>query len=239
MIAFVAFHPTEGLAAGVTKLAKPKIIAQPVSALSADFGSAVTLTVAATSGEAPSYIWTKDGAVVPGATSNSLTITVDEMTDAGRYLVIVSNRGGSVKSNVTVLKVNLAPTSLPAGTALMGSLKIKGETTAEDGAYVVGDGNIIDDPEDTTDKLSYTYSRLSDKQARLVVTGTYFLPDLGVRPYLVEQFLFTFSSANADGEREAKVTYNASATVTVGNKSKTFKVSGSGSFVFVPPGLDP
>ncbi len=240
VLAFVAFAPSAGLAAGV-KVAKPKIVVQPVATVRADFGTVVTLTAVATSGETPSYVWTKDGAVVAGATTNSLPITVDEMADAGRYQVTVINRGGAVKSKVSLLKVNLAPASLPAGTALIGTMRttFQGESSVDDGSYLIGTGTAINDPENDTDILTYTYSRLSDNQARLVVRGSYYWAEFGVRPDQVEEYLFTFTSANAAGEREATVKFSAGLTVVAGTKSKTFKVKGSGTFSFVPPDLTP
>lgn len=240
VIAFVAFAPFEGLAAEV-KVAKPRIVVQPVATVSADFGTVVTLVVSAASSEMPSYVWTKDGAVVAGATTNSLPVTVDEMADAGRYQVTVSNRAGAVKSKVSLLKVNLAPASLPAGTALIGTMKMSGSgvSAVEDGSYVIGTGNAIDDPEDATDVLTYTYSRLSDNQAVLLVNGSYYEPELGLRPKQSEQFLFTFSSANAAGSCTAKVKYTGVLTVTAGGKSKKFTFKGAGDFSFVPPGVAP
>jgi hypothetical protein len=241
VIAFVAFAPSAGLAAAKVKVAKPRIVVQPVATVTADFGSVVTLTAVATSVETPSYVWTKDGAVVTGATTNSLPITVDEMADAGRYQVTVINGAGAVKSKVSLLRINLAPASLPAGTALIGTMRttFAGESSVEDGSYVIGTGNAIDDPEDDTEILTYTYSRLSDTQARLVVRGSYYWAEYGIRPEQTEEFLFTFTFANPAGAREATVRYGGALTVVAGNKSKTFKLKGAGAFSFVPPGLEP
>lgn len=241
VIAFMAFASSAGLAQTVVKVAKPKIVLQPVATVSADFGSVVTLSVSATSSETPGYVWTKDGAVVAGATTNSLPITVDEMADAGRYQVTVTNIAGAVKSKVSLLKVNLAPASLPAGTALIGTMKMSGSgaSAVEDGSYVIGTGNAIDDPEDTTDVLTYTYSRLSDTQGVLRVKGSYYEPEIGMRPNQDEQFLFTFTSANAAGSRIAKVKYTGVLTLTAGGKSKKFTFKGAGDFSFVPPGMAP
>jgi hypothetical protein len=109
----------------------------------------------------------------------------------------------------------------------------------EDGSYVIGTGNAIDDPEDATDVLTYTYSRLSDNQAVLLVNGSYYEPELGLRPKQSEQFLFTFTSANAAGSCTAKVKYTGVLTVTAGGKSKKFTFKGAGDFSFVPPGVAP
>lgn len=229
-------------AEAVAKVAKPKITVQPAAVVTADFGTVTTLTAVASSAETPSYVWTKDGAVVAGATTNSLSITVDDMADAGRYQVTAINSAGAVRSKVALLRVNLAPANLLAGTALIGEMKMRGgggSPTIEDGSYVIGAGATIDDPEDATDILTYTYSRVSYNQALLVVTGSYYSYEYGIRPKQVEQFLFTFTSANAAGERQATVKYNGAITLTAGTKSKTFKITGSGTFSFVPPDVAP
>jgi hypothetical protein len=233
LVALVAFAPSAGLAQTVVKVAKPKIVLQPVATVSADFGSVVTLSVSATSSETPRYAWTKDGAVLAGATTNSLSITVDEVT--------VTNTAGAVKSKVSLVKVNLAPASLPAGTALIGTISttFRGETVTVDGGYVVGVGNVIDDPEETTDLFTYTYARLSNTQARLVVSGSDYDYDAGMRLNRVESFTFTFTAANAAGERQALVKYTGTGPILVGNKLKKFTFNGTGHFSFVPPGVDP
>lgn len=241
LFAVVVFPACFAHAAETARVSKPRIVAQPAPLVSADFGTVATLTAVVSSAETPSYVWTKDGVVVPGATTNSLSVTVDEMADAGRYQVTVVNSAGAVKSKVAILRVNLAPAELPSGTALIGAMKMSGggSSTVEDGSYVIGAGGTIDDPEDATDDLAYTYSRISYNQALLVVAGSYYSHEYGIRPKQVERFLFTFTSANAAGERQAAVKYNGAITLTAGTKSKTFKITGAGSFSFVPPGIAP
>ncbi len=240
LFSVLALAPSAELAAAEVKIARPRIVVQPVANVNADFGTVVTLVAVATSGETPTYVWTKDGAVVTGATANSLPITVDEMADAGRYQVTISNRAGSVKSRVTQLRLNLAPASLPPGTALIGTLTLKGlgETSVSDGSYVIGVGDRIDDPEDDSDFLTYTYVRISANQARLTVKGSYFYPEIGRHPE-TQEFLFTFMSGTASGSRDTTVRMSGTITVTAGSKSKTFKFRGFGNMSFVPPGTAP
>ena len=61
-------------------------------------GSPTTFTVAA-DGTAPlSYLWRKDGAVIPSATSSSYIISSAQPADEGNYSVIVSNALGAATS---------------------------------------------------------------------------------------------------------------------------------------------
>src|SRR5262249_38222440 len=75
-------------------------------------GTFVTFTVVA-GGAAPlSYQWRKGGSDIPGATSDSFTISPVTTADAGSYLVVVSNACGSVFSSSATLEVSGAPTIL-------------------------------------------------------------------------------------------------------------------------------
>lgn len=241
VFAFMAFLPSVGMSADTAKVVKPRIVNQPAAKVSAEFGSTVNLSVSAASNETPSYVWTKNGAVVPGAVSNTLAILVDEVSDGGRYQVTVRNGGGSVRSRVAQVTVNLAPAGLPAGTALIGSItsRFEGETSTDDVSYVIGNNRVIIDPEDDSQVTTFTYTRLSATTARLVVTGSYFEPELGLRPDITESYLLRFTSANVSGAREATTTAVGTLKVSVGNKSKKVTIKGSGNFSIVPPGLAP
>ncbi len=63
------------------------------------------------------YLWRFNGAEVWGATGASLLLTNAQPGNAGSYLVVVTNAGGSATSAVATLAVNLvAPcVSSPAG----------------------------------------------------------------------------------------------------------------------------
>lgn len=90
----------------------PSILTDP-NGITLTEGDSFTLTVAA-SGTAPlSYLWFKDGVVIPGNTSTALTVNRAALGDSGEYWAVVRNRAGSVTSKVATLKVNqllLAPT---------------------------------------------------------------------------------------------------------------------------------
>lgn len=82
----------------------PVITNQP-SALSVNSGSNALFSVGA-SGTAPlSYQWLFNGTNLPGATTNTCTISNVHPTNAGSYSVIISNTVGSSVSSNAVLKV--------------------------------------------------------------------------------------------------------------------------------------
>ena len=61
--------------------------------------------MAATGAPAPSFQWTHDRAVVPGATEPQLNFSAAQPTDAGMYVVTASNSSGNVTSAAVALKV--------------------------------------------------------------------------------------------------------------------------------------
>jgi hypothetical protein len=68
-------------------------------------GSNVNFTVTAT-GTAPlRYQWTKDGAAIPGAISQTLALSQVKRTNSGNYSVTVTNVAGAVTSSNAVLRV--------------------------------------------------------------------------------------------------------------------------------------
>ncbi|HEX8407929.1 MAG TPA: pectinesterase family protein [Thermoanaerobaculia bacterium] len=87
----------------------PAITAQPVDT-TVTIGSPATLSVAA-SGEGLFYQWYKNGAVIAGATSSSLTFPSAQVGDAGVYTVVVGNSGGTVTSAPARLTVVSAMTA--------------------------------------------------------------------------------------------------------------------------------
>ncbi len=76
--------------AGATR---PVVTSQP-TAQSARSGQSLTLTAATTGTPAPAYQWIKDGAVLPGATNATLTLSPVQFADAGTYAVVVTNAAG-------------------------------------------------------------------------------------------------------------------------------------------------
>ncbi len=85
--------------------APPVISAQPVSVTNC-VGNASQLSVTATG--ATSYQWRKGGINVPGATSNSLTISSTQAGDAGSYDVVVTNSCTSITSSAATITVSTA-----------------------------------------------------------------------------------------------------------------------------------
>lgn len=67
-------------------------------------GNELTLSVSA-SGGALSYQWQRDGVSIPGATSATYTVPNASLSSAGRYQVLVSNAGGTVKSEAIDVRV--------------------------------------------------------------------------------------------------------------------------------------
>src|SRR5207249_1931190 len=53
------------------------------------------------------YQWRKDGVPIVGATNDQIVLAHPQLSDAGRYSVVVSNAEGSVTSAEPVLTVNL------------------------------------------------------------------------------------------------------------------------------------
>lgn len=60
-----------------------------------------------------SYQWQKDGVDLPGATDSELTLVGVTPLDAGAYVCVVQNTGGSVVSQAATLAVDLLPPSFP------------------------------------------------------------------------------------------------------------------------------
>ena len=87
----------------------PIITTQPVNQ-TISVGGTINFSVVAT-GTNLSYQWRKDGVNIPGAMSASYSKTNAQVSDAGKYTVVVSNTAGSVTSNEVTLTVN--PVSIP------------------------------------------------------------------------------------------------------------------------------
>jgi len=93
--------------------ARPQIVAQPQSRTNL-VGTTSNLTVAAL-GEAISYQWRQYGTNLSnvgrfnGVTTETLTITNVQTSDAGHFTVVLTNSGGAVTSAVAVLTVPSAP----------------------------------------------------------------------------------------------------------------------------------
>ena len=75
--------------------------------VTADAGSDVTLTVTA-SGDPDNitYVWKKNGVIIPGETSNTLVLNDVSGDDIGQYECIPSNSVGSHNSSIIQVNIN-------------------------------------------------------------------------------------------------------------------------------------
>jgi hypothetical protein len=88
---------------------RPSITVQPQTVTVVP-GSEATFSVTA-SGDPPlSYQWRRNGADLTGETDSTLTLTNVQATNAGIYVVVVSNDAGSVPSSNALLRVLVPPT---------------------------------------------------------------------------------------------------------------------------------
>ena len=87
----------------------PTITTQPVNA-AVVAGNTATFTVAATGAGSLTYQWRKDGSVLVGATSATLSIANCQAANAGSYTVGVTNPNGTTTSTAAVLAILPPPT---------------------------------------------------------------------------------------------------------------------------------
>lgn len=116
--------PTTSQSAQVTVNTATSITEQPRDT-AAHTGESVTFGVAA-KGTDLAYQWTKNGEVIPGATSPTYTIEPVTDADSGRYVVIVTGLCGSATSRHATLTI-LSPASAPvvgASSADIASLQV-------------------------------------------------------------------------------------------------------------------
>ena len=74
--------------------------------MTANVGSDVTLEITVSGDpEDITYVWKKIGVIIPGETSNTLTLTDVSVDDIGQYECIPSNSLGSHNSSIIQLDV--------------------------------------------------------------------------------------------------------------------------------------
>ncbi len=110
--AVLVSNPAGGLASSyaMVNLATAPVITQPPANQSLALGSTLKLSVTATGSAPLLYQWTKDGASIAGATNSSFQISSVQTTDAGSYVVTVSNAAGSAASPAALVNLAAVPT---------------------------------------------------------------------------------------------------------------------------------
>lgn len=107
----------------VNPVLSPPVITQHPLSQTVTVGQPVSFSVAATGATPLSYQWRRNGVPIPGATAAIYAIASAVLADAGGYDVVVTNPDGSATSNLAVLTVN------PAGSTL--DLTIDGFTITQ------------------------------------------------------------------------------------------------------------
>ena len=87
---------------------KPTIVSHPVSR-TVPLNASFILTVSAAGTQPLAYQWFKNGALLSGQTSDTLTVSAATMEHEASYTVVVSNDGGSSTSNPAVINVIAPP----------------------------------------------------------------------------------------------------------------------------------
>ena len=135
LVASNSFGSVTSLVATLTVL-DPGITTQPLSQ-NRELGDAAIFSVVP-AGTAPfSFQWQKDGVPLPGAVSDTLTLTNLLATDAGLYAAVVCNALGCITSAPALLTVNAATldTAFDAGT---GDNAVYALVPQPDGKLLVG-----------------------------------------------------------------------------------------------------
>ncbi|MFO1498957.1 MAG: immunoglobulin domain-containing protein [Verrucomicrobiota bacterium] len=83
----------------------PEIIFPPVGR-TASVGQSVSFAAQVASNPAPGYQWLLNDDPIAGATNRTLVLASVQMTDAGRYSLMVSNRYGNTVSAAALLQVH-------------------------------------------------------------------------------------------------------------------------------------
>lgn len=115
-------------------VAKIEIVQQPQGG-TFNAGDSVLLVVVANSESELNYTWYHDGALIDGAASNILSFNAVAMSDAGDYVVVVSDENGDVESDSAQLTI--IATNLISGKTTDECLAVGGEVVeAEPGALI-------------------------------------------------------------------------------------------------------
>ena len=87
----------------------PNITEHPPSSVVTAIDSTVTLRCNAISDVPVSYYWSKDGSIIDGINSNTLTLQVDSMNDEGSYVCHATNHISVTQSAASNLDIQVPP----------------------------------------------------------------------------------------------------------------------------------
>ena len=111
------------------KCKAPTLLVQPAGQ-TCYWGSSVSFTSAVAGVNPLVCHWQENGSVIPAATNTTLIITNLQMTNAGNYVVLVTNVEGSVTSNPALLVMKVADVSIAlAQTQNVAALTLSGVST--------------------------------------------------------------------------------------------------------------
>jgi hypothetical protein len=109
LVAFNSVGSTESAPVRLSVIKLPTIVQQPQS-VSVKPGSNVVFKVVAQSLTLLRYQWRYNGVDIPGATSDTLTLSNVQLKDGGSYSVVVTDDAGSVESDAAQLVILIDPT---------------------------------------------------------------------------------------------------------------------------------
>lgn len=128
----------------------PVVITDPASA-EVRLGEPLQLVVQA-AGDALEYRWFHGGESVPGADGTVLSLAATRLTDAGTYVAVVTNAGGSVTSQVATVRVlvdrHLTIQAEPATSVREGALarfavRLQGQPTSRGSLHLTYDPTVF------------------------------------------------------------------------------------------------
>lgn len=167
-------------------------ITTPLHDLSVAVGQPITLTVAATGNPTCTYLWKKDGGNDTIGTAATLTIPQAALSDAGTYVVVVTNSVRSVESSavVTILPTYLLTLTQtpPAGCSV---------TKVKDTA-VYTSGSVVTLTATASAGSGYRFDKWSgDTSASGNVLSIIMRKDRMITPVFVKLYTLTLSTSDA------------------------------------------
>ena len=205
----------------------PQIIRQP-EGHSVTTGETIVFTVEAIGAEPISFQWAKDGIAIDGANSPSLVISPVEESDAGDYLVVVSNEVDATTSHAAALVVT---------TGAMGVPLIKRQPESQTAA--VGETAVFTVLATGAEPMTYLWSKDGSKiegaHSESLVIGEVSEKDAGNYTVAIHNDIDSVTSLPATltvttDESEAPVITSQPQSLTVAEgETATFSVSATGA----------